>query len=222
MVSQKMKIGNKQVLGLGFALAAAILLYLFLPVPYTLYTQPNDGGLMAADAITDKTPLQQCVDGSFENVTAVDLLLATYARQNTNTNHVEIFTLENGKKRTLFNDELKSGIVKDNDYFPISFPAVSTSGNICFQISSADATPENSITYWLNSQSQPVLKLKSTVPLHKAIEQIVGTNRFLLPMWLAVALCLLYLCANLAAIIFICHGPQAPAPHPRRTRQKRV
>lgn len=222
MKTPEQKKGNKIFPGLGLALAGALLLYLFLPVPYTLYIQPDDGGLRAADAITDKTPLQQCLDGNFQNVTGMDLLLATYARENTNTNHIEIFTLENGKKSVLFKDELNSKVVKDNDYFSIRFPTLSATPKLCFQISSTDATPQNSITYWLNSQSQPVLKLRSTVPLHKAMEQVVDASRFHLPIWLAVALCLLYLCANIGAFILICHGSQAAPPHPHRTRQKRI
>ncbi len=81
MKTPEQKKGNKIFPGLGLALAGALLLYLFLPVPYTLYIQPDDGGLRAADAITDKTPLQQCLDGNFQNVTGMDLLLATYARR---------------------------------------------------------------------------------------------------------------------------------------------
>lgn len=213
---------------LGFAM----MLYGYLPVPYTLYVQPNDGYLRAADPITSQTPLQQCIEGNFENITGVDLLLATYARPNSNTNRYEIFTLGRGVKSVLREGEFSSGVVRDNDYFSINFRSIDTMGNgkFCFLLTSPDGTQENGITYWLNSQSQPVLKIKSTVPLHKAIEQIIPASRFDLPIWLAVALCLLYLSANISALFLIWHErrqthrkvSKTTSPHSRGTRQKRV
>jgi hypothetical protein len=200
-----------------------------MPVYYTVYVQPNDGNLTSPDAISTQTPLQQCLDGNYENVTDIDFLLATYGRINKNTEHFEIFDLKNGKKNILFQTDFSSLRVKDNDYFSIHFQNISSAGKLCFLLTSKDATPENSITYWLNSQSQPVLKLKSTVPLHKAIEQIVGASRFRLPIWLGIALCLLYLLANVSALFLIWHEvsprqsvSKTPPSHPRRTRQKRI
>lgn len=213
---------------LGFAMV----LYGYLPVPYTLYVQPNDGYLRPADTVTPQTPLQQCIEGNFEHITGMDLLLATYARPNSNMNRYEIFTIENGGKRVLRQGEFSSEGVKDNDYYSINFRSIDTMGNgkFCFLLTSLDGTQENGITYWLNSQSQPVLKIKSTVPLHNAIEQIIGASRFDLPIWLAVALCLLYLSANISALFLIWHErrqthrkvSKTTPPHTRGTRQKRV
>jgi hypothetical protein len=212
----------------ALALGIGLMLYGYLPVPYTIYVQPNDGSLRTADAITSQTPLQQCIDGDFENITSIDLLLATYARTNFNTNHYQIFTIEQGHKRILREGDFDSGSVKDNDYFSIDFRPIETmgEGDFCFLLTSTNATTENQITYWLNGQSQPVLKLKSTVPLHKAIEQIINASRFDLPMWLAVGLCLLYLFANISVIFLIWHEyrqsskqvSKAAPPHSRRTR----
>jgi hypothetical protein len=211
-------------------MAASLLCYLFLPVPYTIYVQPDDGALSAADPVTVTTPLQQCLDGGFSNVTGIDLLLATYQRTNTNLNRFEIFTVDNGKKTTLFTQEFPSGKVKDNDYFSINFPVIPAIGKFCFSLTSSNATVDNSITYWMNSQSQPVLKLKSTVPLHQAMEQVVGASRFHLPIWLVIALCLLYLCANFGALFATGYEDQpaiqnvskTASAHPRRARKKRV
>ncbi len=213
-----------------FSVMVAALVFTFLPVPYTLYVQPNDGELRPADPITTQTPLEQCIDGKFENVTSIDILLATYDRQNTNTNQVEIFTLRDNTKNIIARNEFPSGSVKDNDYFPIGFSGISTDQKLCFLLSSKDATPQNGITYWLNSQSQPVLKVRSTVPLYKAIEQIASASRFNLPIWVGIALCLLYLCANIGALFLIWHEvqkspqkvPKAASAHSRRARQKRI
>lgn len=209
------------ILGLG---------YFFLPVPYTIYVQRNDGALSAADPVSQQTPLQQCLDGDFRDANAIDLLLATYNRNNTNTNHLEVFTNSGGTKNTLYAGDFSSSSVSDNDYYTLNFPeqvSEKTTNQLCFLLTSKDATPQNSITYWLNSQSQPVLKVKSTVPLHKAVEQVASANRFGLPIWLAIALCLLYLGASASAILFICHEgknqiSKASSPHSHRTRQKRV
>ncbi len=207
----------------AIVLGLAMVLYGYLPVPYTLYVQPNDGFLRAADPVTLQTPLQQCLEGNFENVTGIDLLLATYARPNSNTNRYEIFTIENGGKRVLRQGEFSSEGVRDNDYHSINFRSIETMGNgkFCFLLTSPDGTLENGITYWLNSQSQPVLKIKSTVPLHKAMEQIIDASRFDLPMWLAVALCLLYLSANISALFLVWHEKAAPS-HSGGTRKKRI
>jgi hypothetical protein len=208
----------------------AVLLYLFLPVPFTVYTRQNDGTLHPADPIMSQTPLQQCFTGNFTGVTGIDVLLATYQRVNTNLNHAEIFTIQNNQKQLYFQEDFSSQNVRDNDYFSINFPPVAQTSKLCLLLTSADGTAQNSITYWLNSQSQPVLNLKSTVPLRQAIERIAGASRFDLPLWLAVALCLLYLSANLCAIFLICHDPrnqpqnfpEAPPPHSVGTRQKRI
>lgn len=211
----------------GLVLTIAVLLYAFLPVPYTILVQPNDGQLMPGDPVTPDTPFEQCFEGPFQNVTGLDLLLATYGRMNTSMNDVAVYWLIDGKKLMLRESRFSSAEVRDNDYFSVNFRKIPEIGTLCFAVTSPDATPENGITYWLNSQSQPVIKIRSTEPLHKAVEKIASASRFDLPMWHAVALCLLYLTATVGTIFFAWYEPQknlpkTASPHPRRTRQKRV
>ena len=181
---------------------------LFLPVSLALYSQTNDGNLKPADAITAKTPLQQCINNEYENISTLDIFLATYARENSNTNHIEIFTLNNNQKYVYFKQDFNSQVLKDNDYFSINFPEISKSEKICFLISSSDGTATNSITYWLNSQSQPVLKLKTTLPVYKAIVQMIRSNPFQLPNWIVFALCFTYIFATVGVIFLVIHEKQ--------------
>lgn len=210
-------------------LMIALAICIVLPVQYTLYAQPNDGDLHPADPLTMQTPLQQCIEGRFENVTNFDILFGTYGRRNTNAIHAEFFTLENGKKNILAEKDFSSSILKDNDYYSITFPAITAAPKFCFMLDSGDGTAQNSVTYWLNGQSQPVVKVRSTVPLYKAMEKIVEASRFGLPNWAAVALCLLYLGATVGALFIIWNETQEKQqvskkepPHPGRARKKRV
>jgi len=214
----------KKITGIAAVITVTAAVFAFLPMPYTLYTQPNDGLLTPGDMISEQIPLEQCVTGDFADVTGIDLLLATYGRTNSNLNYVEIFTLQNDPKNVLFKQEFSSPMVRDNDFFSINFPAIESAGRLCFFLESYEATPQNGITYWMNSQSQPVLKLRSTKPLYKAVEKIHDASRFDLPIWLVIALCLLYISATVTAIFFIWHEtnhvPKTALPHPRRTRKK--
>ena len=197
-----------------------VIFFFTVPVSYTLLTQRNDGMLTPSDPISGQTPLEQCFDGPVNNVSALSLLMGTYNRLNDNHNHFELFTFEDGQKSALYRTDFPSSAVKDNDYFRINFPDTSVAGKFCFRITSADATAGNSITYWLNGRSQPVLKLHSFIPLRQALENITGTNRIQLPFEAAVALCLLYLAANTAIIILviISYGRIPPSPQSAHSR----
>lgn len=199
---------QKNILKIFGVLIISLVGLLFLPVSLTLYSQPNDGNLKPADAITAKTPLQQCINNEYENISTLDIFLATYARENSNTNHIEIFTLNNNQKYVYFKQDFNSQVLKDNDYFSINFPEISKSEKICFLISSSDGTATNSITYWLNSQSQPVLKLKTTLPVYKAIVQMIRSNPFQLPNWIVFALCFTYIFATVGVIFLVIHEKQ--------------
>jgi len=213
--------------GVVLVIAITLVLYWFLPVSFTIYAQPDKGNLRPADTISTATPLEQCIDGTFAAVNSLDILLGTYNRQNTNMNHFEIFTFENGQKKVLFKEDFSSAKVEDNDYFAFIFPPMDIAGKFCFLLTSSDAGNTNGITLWLNSQSEPVLKLTSTMPLHEAVKKMGMENRFHLPQIAVVALCLLYLASNIAMVILLlalyAKKTAIPKPaHPSRAGKKRI
>lgn len=149
------------------------------------------GPVYGANALNFCLPQMQNV-GGFDTV---EFFLATYNRINNNKN---ILTISDGQ-REIRSVEFNSADVKDNAWFRL--PMESTKAGIaCLTLSSADGTPENAVTVWLNRFGNPVFRLSKTVPLYRALPVIWQKNIFSLPRGLVFGLFLAYIVGGLAVL----------------------
>lgn len=116
-----------------------------------VYNQPvND---TPAGEITGETKIGQTFVARYKNLTAIEVLLATYDRKNTGE---FIFHLKNdpSSKEDLFHYKGDISKLKDNTYFRFSFPGISTSKakEFFFYLEAPQSRPGNAITIWSNSE----------------------------------------------------------------------
>lgn len=95
--------------------------------------------------------VRQSFTASEDNLAAVGILLATYARSNSNQTSVQV---QDESGQVLFVSEFDASKVADNEYKNFIFPAIEDSKNRVFTIviSSLDGIPGNAITAWASSQ----------------------------------------------------------------------
>lgn len=191
-----------------------------LAVPVTIYQQPNNGGLHPADAITSKTNVQQCINGDFENISSIEFLFGTFSRQNNSQLKLEIYEFTQEKqKKTLYQSSINTAILSDNTYHAFALPQVDVKEKFCYKLDSADATSGNAVTVWLNHESDPVLKLKSILPLPKLIEKITQENPFGLNIIIVTTLGIFALISYLGSFSLLKNEPEQ-SPITIGTRKK--
>ena len=100
--------------------------------------------------ITKGMVLQQSFVSDKNNLSRIDILLATYARSN--STHLRVELLENNTK-LIYRKLVSEASLSDNSYFSILFPTIRQSKGHIFQIilSSPDGFSGNTVTAWLTS-----------------------------------------------------------------------
>ena len=196
------------------------LVYWILPVSITLYERPSSGQLKAAGEIVPAAPLEECVtiknDGTQASPTGLqtlpvqlidfEILLATYARNNTSHYTLSIYGLNAGHKQPISEFAINAADLKDNKYVGGSFVRPLNADQLCYSLHTGDATPGNAITAWLTATgratdgNEPVLKLKSITNLQEAVKSIAQKNYFGLGAELLSGLFFVYLVSQTAII----------------------
>jgi hypothetical protein len=206
----------------------AVLLWI-LPVPVTILDQPADSAMRPYGEITKANPVEECLPSeAFPQQTSLEIKLATYARNNTAHYQLEWYGVTDDHQKILSQEDLKTNEIADNQFvnFPMPKP-MNTPGETCFRLVTNDATPGNAITVWLNAQNDPVLRLKTWMPLKDALARVGETNLFGLGKWPFIALFCICPIALLAfvAFLFLTHEEKdrdANIPHHQGARPKRV
>ena len=116
-----------------------------------VFNQPKNN--IPVGEIYGKTKIGQTFEAQYNNLTAIEVLLATYNRKNTGE---FIFHLqeEPGSKEDLFNYKGDISKLKDNKYFRFRFPEIKTSKakEFYFYLEAPQSGPGNAVTIWSNSE----------------------------------------------------------------------
>lgn len=116
-----------------------------------VYNQPVNN--TPVGEIYGKTKIGQTFTAQNNNLTAIEVLLATYNRKNTGE---FIFHLKKNpsSKEDLFNYKGDISKLKDNKYFRFDFPEIKTSKakEFYFYMEAPQSRPGNAITIWSNSE----------------------------------------------------------------------
>jgi len=136
---------------LAVIVSAIILFSLTLPRKVAVPNQlKND---MPAGEIYGEMEIGQTFEAKGNNLSAIEVLLATYNRKNTGE---FIFHLqeEPGSKEDLFNYKGDISKLKDNKYFRFRFPEIKTSKakEFYFYLEAPQSRPGNAVTIWSNSE----------------------------------------------------------------------
>ena len=112
------------------------------------------------------------MDG-IEDFNNIDILLATYARENTNTNK---FSLLDEQGNVLYESEFNSADVDDNAYYTFDDIDIDTSEHeyIYMVIESEDGTNDNGITVWLTPKSDESLNTLYSMDSEGNLTEIEG------------------------------------------------
>jgi|GEM_PF-4717849 len=206
------------------AVAAVTLgLFLYLPVPVTLFSNPQDDNLTALGEILSKNPLVQCTE-DIANFTPyrrvkIDILLANFNRVNTSRYGLQVFVAEAGIKTVLANEIFQAETVEDNKYrsFEIEVPPT-TPGKLCIALSTTDAAPGNGITVWLNGKRNPVMEITATATPALMLAGLAELNHFGLGRGALLGLFFIYLLVQVWLIFYLyAKAKTANHPHHRRT-----
>ena len=97
--------------------------------------------------IISGSKVSQSFLASHDELHAISVLMATYARKNSSKIK---FTLLNQDHKKIYSQELGTGTISDNTYLNFIFPVISKSkGNVFyFELSSVDASAGNAITVY--------------------------------------------------------------------------
>lgn len=190
------------------------LVYFILPVSITLFERSSSGQLKAAGEIIPGQSLEECI--AIENSNAqggssaiqnlpvrlidFEILLATYARNNTSHYTLSIYALNGKTKQPISEFQVDSATLKDNKYLAESFVLPPSIGQVCYSLHSGDATGGNAITAWLTTQNEPVVKIKIMTNLPGAIQYIAKKNYFGLGIEALSGLFFVYLVSQTAII----------------------
>ena len=116
-----------------------------------VFNQPKNN--TPVGEIYGKTKIGQTFAAQYNNLTAIEIRLATYNRKNTGE---FIFHLKKdpGSKEDLFNYKGDIGRLKDNKYFRFRFPEIkfSKGKKFYFYLEAPQSRPGNAITIWANSE----------------------------------------------------------------------
>jgi|WetSurMetagenome_2_1015567.scaffolds.fasta_scaffold53748_4 hypothetical protein len=191
-------------------LAAAVLtagiLFYVLPVKVTVIDNPRDENMMPFGVIKDTQPLEMCLSDTLNLETYRDvkfeLMLATFNRANSSGYTLTFYTMNDGKKNVISETSFSAADIQDNSYKTFVLPpGKSRLDKLCFNLASADATDENGITIWMNSRSEPVIKISAYTNLYNLISRISRKNIFPLGEVTVLGLFLTYL-VSLAYLIW--------------------
>lgn len=208
------------------AVAAVTLgLFIYLPVPVTLYSNPQDDALTALGEILPQNPLVQCTADiatftPYRRV-KIDLLLANYNRVNTSRYGLQVFVAEDGTKTVLSNDIFPASEVEDNKYrsFELDVPPT-TPGKLCIALSTTDARTGNAITVWLNGRGNPVMEITSLSTPSVLFGQVGERNNFGLGRGALLGLFFIYLLVQVWLIFYLYVKAKTPNPPDYRGTRK--
>ncbi len=180
------------------SLLLAVALMLFFPVRVTVLNNEPDENMTPYGAIKSTSPLDLCMPSyvileGYRDI-GFDLMLATFDRENSSRYSFKVYGLEKGKKSIFTETEFSSAGLTDNSYksFPLSSQNAGTS-KLCFSLASSEATDKDSITIWMNGQSEPVIKIAATTNVANMIRLAAQRNAFPLGETAVLGLFLIYL-----------------------------
>lgn len=112
---------------------------------------PSDSNVPAKEIYGDKC-LEQRFKAEHEGLTAISILLATFARKNTST--IELSMLDD-QNQVLHKESTPASRIRDNDFQYYSFPPMANSKDkpLLIRICSPDGGPGNAITAWTQNNS---------------------------------------------------------------------
>jgi len=132
-------------------LGALIILSLSLPQKVTVPNQPKND--IPVGEIYGEKKIGQTFEAKHNNLSAIELLLATYNRKNTGE---FIFHLkkEPSSQEDLYSYRKDISKVRDNKYFRFSFPRIKEAEGkkFYFYLEAPQSRPGNAITIWANSE----------------------------------------------------------------------
>lgn len=204
-----------------------------IPVGITVYEIPTDSVMKPFGPITIEHTFKECLptdpanSGVFNNNnTEVDLELymATYMQEVEGEYQVIIdnqilpddridepdidkVSCGEGCERNYLDKEVfGANSVQDNKYKRVVAlnEDVMKQEMICLHIRPLYQNPTHPLTIWLNSQNEPVLRLKREMPLYQAADYLSRQSQFRLGKELMFGLCLAYILGLIGFAGFIC------------------
>ena len=105
--------------------------------------------------IIEGAAISQSVHSEFDNLTAISVLMATYARKN--TSHIK-FSLLTSDDQEVASQEVSATTIKDNSLYYFAFPMLTNSKGKTyhFKIVSPDAQSGNALTAWMNENENEI------------------------------------------------------------------
>jgi hypothetical protein len=179
---------KKKVISFSVAAVAVLLvigLMYFLPIQITIFRNPNGVHVMVFGYITKDHPLEKCLPAKLDldgyRDVNVELLLATYNRINTSHYTFEFYDFDNGKKDLINETHFDAAGFTDNSYKSFGIQPVNAEiAKPCFRLKSSDATDQNAITMWMNSKSEPIVKITAASDMLHLFGQANGEYILLL------------------------------------------
>jgi hypothetical protein len=179
---------KKIIIAFGIAVSAILLdigLLYSLPATITINGIPADDSMIPFGAIKQDHPLEVCLPSSLDlsgyHGLKVQLLLATYIRINTSHYTFEFYDFNNGKKDLINETYFEAASLADNSYKSFDIQPINAKiANPCFSLKSSDATDQNAITMWMNSKSEPIVKITAASDMLHLFGQANGEYILLL------------------------------------------
>jgi len=232
-----------------------------IPVAITLYETPADSVMKPFGPITIEHTFKECLptslakSGFFNNNNAgtnLELYMATYMQavdqdyQIILDNQIlpddlidqpgkdRVSCGQNCERNYLGTGLLAANSVQDNKYESAADinMDVLNAGQICIHIRPLHQNPTHPLTIWLDSQNQPVLRLKKVMPLYQAIDHLSKQSPFHIGKELMFGLCLAYIFGLIAFAGIICKSvyeqksqkqeSQTKPQHHKRAGNKRI
>jgi hypothetical protein len=164
------------------AIILALFLTCFLPLPVTVYENPVTDSLVPYGEILLTNPLVQCLpdlrDLKGYNPIDLELLLATYNRSNNGSYKLETFALQGSTRSELNTQMFNANDVQDNKYRSFTVTIPENSKELCFSLSAAGASTGNALTIWLNSNNEPILRIRAWTSLRNLLNRMASQNVF--------------------------------------------
>jgi hypothetical protein len=200
----------------------ALGLFIYLPVPVTVYSSPADENMVPRGEILPQNPLTHCTDdiSRFTPYRRVNIavMLATYNRVNTSRYRLQVYVAENGSRTVLGDEFISASEVKDNAFrrFELEVPPT-TPGRLCVSLSTNDAAEGNALTVWLNGRGNPVMEITAFGTPEKLFDDLAAENDFGLGRETLLGLFLGYLLVQ-SWLVFYLYAKAKPSDNPYRRR----